>query len=91
MAAMDPLKVFLGQLRNDINKPHVKEWLDRHGIRGVRNIYMVKPETGPQCCFVKFGNIEDAQNLTFLHGDEDTAVTETRIQASIIVTQHGSS
>ena len=87
---MDPTKVFLGQLWPDINKPDVQDWLARKGIRGWTHIYMFKSDTGPQCCFVRFDTVEHAVACTVYNGDEDPALTASRIQASIIVTQHGS-
>ena len=89
---MDPYKVFIGQLRDDINKPQVKDWLARRNMPKPTGIYIHPPKYagGPQCCFLEFNSIEEAQACTWLEGDRDSEVTATRITASIIVTQYGS-
>ena len=89
---MDPYKVFIGQLRPDINKPEVKDWLARRNMPKPTGIYIRPPKFagGAQCCFLEFTTTEEAQACTFLEGDRDSEVTATRITASIIVTQYGS-
>ena len=89
---MDPYKVFIGQLRDGVNKPEVKDWLARRNMPKPTGIYVRPPKFagGAQCCFLEFDNTEEAQKCTFLEGDCDPHVTATRITASIIVTQYGS-
>ena len=87
--AMDPLKVFIGQLHADLDKPHVQRWLDKWSIRYVE-IYMRPPNNWTRCCFISFNEYAAAQACTELDGCDDPDVTPTTITASIIVTQHGS-
>lgn len=86
---MDPLKVFIGQLHADLDKPHVQRWLDHWSIRYVE-IYMRPPHNVTRCCFIQFNDVDAAQECTELDGCDDPEVTPTTITASIIVTQHGS-
>ena len=81
-SAMDPLKVFLGQLHPWLIKPQFLEWLEGHVDEAPVAVHM-KPNKGNglQCAFVVFSTNIGAQRLVDLDGLNDPQITPDVLRA----------
>ena len=92
---VEPRKVFLGSIYATIEKPELVDILNSYELFP-EHVYMLsnKPGVGNdsvRCAFVLFETEDEAQECLALHDTEDERLTRSRVVASIIVTQHGSS
>lgn len=79
MARPDPLKIFLGNLHPEINKPQIHKLMNAVGMMEVVQEILVPKSSGSSgnagCCFMTFSDAETAADaLIVLNGYVEPAI-----------------